>query len=77
MSPKLRDVLEIFGKDKATWQKYFFEEIESSQLTTHFGGTRPESLDFSDLYASNKTFRCDLSFGSTLHPFYKLCTRSF
>jgi hypothetical protein len=50
--------LEIFGKNKKEWSSFLLKEIEPSQLTDKYGGTRKEALDTQEHRQLRTVFRC-------------------
>jgi len=48
MSQRTRDLIQIYGKDKREWRPKLLEEIDASQLTEYYGGTREFAFEIED-----------------------------
>jgi len=57
-SPRLREVVKIFGNNAAEWKEYLKKEVAPAECSTHYGGTRAKGLALTDLHKSNKVFKC-------------------
>ncbi len=61
MSEKTRNTLFVYGKNKREWQLPIFEEIDKSQLTKEYDGTKDFPLDIDEFRRQNGTFDCATS----------------
>jgi len=57
-----RAVFSFYGKNSKEWRKSLLEDIDPSQLTKRFGGSRKTPLvDMEDLRSSGLEFKCSFS----------------
>ncbi|XP_035711377.1 phosphatidylinositol/phosphatidylcholine transfer protein SFH12-like isoform X1 [Folsomia candida] len=59
LNPQTTEVLHVYSRDRRSWERALFNEIDRDQLPTKFGGHKTnDSLDLVEYRGLNKVFAC-------------------